>query len=451
MVMVQMRRISPPPEVKKAKRVVAYARISFENERTPRSLSLQISYYSKLIQSTPGWRYAGVFSDSGVSGTTTNRAGFQELLAKARAGGIDLILTKSISRFARNTVDLLEVCRELKGIGVEVFFEKENISTFSDDGELMLTLLASFAQAESEQISANAKWRVSKKFEQGLANGFHLYGYSPSADAADVQIVPEEADVIRWVFESYMEQVSCEAMARELTKRGVRLPNQPTVNVDPESLRFILKNPTYTGDLVLGRWFVPEGKIGRTIKNTGEKPKYLVENAIPAIISREQFDQVQKEIARRRALGARANWSIKTSCFTSLIKCGICGRSFSRSGKRNTQGVVNYVWICRTKRDGPKRTKGRRCTNKTIPEVILQETTTKNLGIEQFSTQAVEARIERIDVPEANKLIYTLKNGTQITTEWLSDLKKRCWDDAARAKKSRDLKRYWASKQHKTK
>lgn len=157
--MKRMEQITPPPtNTSQVVNVAAYARISAETERTPLSLSSQVSYYQQLICGTPGWAFAGVFADSGISGTTTNRPQFQELLALARAGKIDLILTKSISRFARNTVDLLETVRELKELGVEVRFEKENISSTSADGELMLTLLASFAQAESEQIDQFRIW-----------------------------------------------------------------------------------------------------------------------------------------------------------------------------------------------------------------------------------------------------------------------------------------------------
>ena len=146
------------------------------------------------------------------------------MLALARKGAIDLILTKSISRFARNTVDLLETVRELKDLGVEVRFEKENISSTSADGELMLTLLASFAQAESEQISQNVKWRVWRGFEEGKANGFHLYGYTDSADGTDVQIIEEEAAVVRWIFAQYMKKTSCEKMAAQLIADG-RVPH----------------------------------------------------------------------------------------------------------------------------------------------------------------------------------------------------------------------------------
>lgn len=220
--MKRMEQIAPPPTAKKTVlNVAAYARISMETERTPISLSTQISYYQKLITSTPGWNFAGVFADSGISGTTTKRPQFQELLTLARAGKIDIILTKSISRFSRNTVDLLQIVRELKDLGVEVRFEKEGISSMTGDGELMLTLLASFAQAESEQLSANVKWRVEKQFEKGLANGFRHYGYTNSPDGTDVEIIEHEAALVRRIYRLYLEQVSCERMEEIFAAEGI--------------------------------------------------------------------------------------------------------------------------------------------------------------------------------------------------------------------------------------
>lgn len=255
------------------------------------------------------------------------------MLDAARSGQIDLILTKSISWFARNTVDLLETIRALKTLGVEVRFEKENISTFSADGELVLTLLASFAQAESEQISQNVKWRVRNGFEQGKANGFHLYGYTDSPDAIDVEIVEDEAEVVRWIFARYMLPTSCEAMTAQLITDG-RVPHLADNQAPGEWVRHILKNPSYTGDLLLGQWATPDGKPGRAVHNSGELPMYLVENAIPTIIDRDTFTAVQAEIARRRDLGARANWAIETVAMTSKIKCATCGCSFVRN-RRN--------------------------------------------------------------------------------------------------------------------
>lgn len=363
--MKEIRRIqAPPTPAPKRLRVAAYSRISEITERSPISLSTQVSYYQRLITDNPAWEYAGVYADAGISGTNTLRPQFQELLTQARNGHIDLILTKSISRFSRNTLDLLSIARELKDLGVEIRFEKEGISTMSGDGELMLTLLASFAQAESEQLSANVKWRVTKQFEQGLANGFRLYGYTNSADATDVQIVEHEARVVRRVFTMYLQEISCERMVEIFTAEGIYTrAGEP---FSPEVPRAWLDNETYTGTLILGRHY--SDMLGEHSKlNKGEMPMYRVENAIPAIISPELFTKVQEERKRRRELCALANWSIPTSCLTSVMKCSLCGMSFSRSGQRRSTGEVRYIWLCRTKRDGLKRAKGRRCTAKKHP------------------------------------------------------------------------------------
>ena len=180
------------PAPVKLKRVAAYARVSMETERLNHSLSAQVSYYSELIQKHPGWVYAGVYADDGISGTKVNRPEFQKMLAECEAGNIDIVLTKSISRFARNTVDLLETVRHLKELGIEVQFEKEHISSLSDDGELMLSLLASFAQEESRSISDNVKWGQRKRMEQGIPPGhFRVYGYHWEGDT--LVPTPEEA------------------------------------------------------------------------------------------------------------------------------------------------------------------------------------------------------------------------------------------------------------------
>ena len=184
-----------PAAPAKLKRVAAYARVSMETERLNHSLSAQVSYYSALIQGHPGWVYAGVFADDGITGTKVNRPEFQRMLAECEAGNIDIILTKSISRFARNTVDLLETVRHLKELGIEVQFEKEHISSLSDDGELMLSLLASFAQEEVRSLSENVKWGTRKRMQQGIPNGhFRVYGYRLEGDV--LVPIPEEAAIV---------------------------------------------------------------------------------------------------------------------------------------------------------------------------------------------------------------------------------------------------------------
>ena len=436
----EIARIKPPQQTKSMLRVAAYARISVENARSPKSLSLQVSHYADLIQSTPGWEYAGVYADSGISGTTLNRPEFQAMLTATRAGSIDLILTKSISRFARNTVDLLQVVRELNGLGVEVRFEKENISTATADGEFMLTLLASFAQAESEQISTNVKWRVRKQFEQGLANGFHMYGYTDSADATDVEIIEHEAAIVRRAFAAYLDKVSMEQFVADLTAEGVL--NRKGAPFSPEIPRAWLTLEAYTGTLTLGRWHTPALGV-HAVKNTGEKAMYRVENAIPAIIDKDTFEAVQAERQRRRAAGALANWSIPTSCFTSKIKCGLCEMNYSRSGSRSTKGKINYTWICRTKRDGKKRTRGRTCSNKSIPEATLKEVCCEVLGIDTFNPETFESQVESVTMLGPNLIRFHLKTDGVIDREWVSRQRIKAWDEERRSKWGEQVRQRW--------
>ena len=202
-----------PPRKRK---VAAYARISIEKGRTPHSLSAQISYYSKLIQGNADWEYAGVYADKAVSGLTTDRPEFQRMLSDARDGKIDIILTKSISRFARNTVDLLETVRELKDLGIEVRFQKEKIHTLSEDGELMLSLLASFAQEESRSISENVKWGIRKNFQKGIGNSFHIYGYRWTGK--EFVIVEEEAKIVRLIYDNYLKGIERSIMRLKTLK-----------------------------------------------------------------------------------------------------------------------------------------------------------------------------------------------------------------------------------------
>ena len=209
------------PVLKARKRVAAYARVSMESERMQHSLSAQVSYYSALIQKNPEWEYAGVFADYGLSGTgTKKREEFNRMLDECEAGNIDIILTKSIQRFARNTVDLLNTVRHLKDLGIEVRFEKENINSLSGDGELMLSILASFAQEESRSISENVKWGTIKRFKQGIPNGkFSIFGYEWQDDK--LVIVPDEAEIIRWMYAEYMKGASRIEIGRALMERGI--------------------------------------------------------------------------------------------------------------------------------------------------------------------------------------------------------------------------------------
>lgn len=305
----------------------------------------------------------------------------------------------------------------------------------------MLTLLASFAQAESEQISQNVKWRIWKGFEEGKANGFHLYGYTDSADGTDVQIIEEEAAVVRWIFAQYMKKTSCEKMAAQLIADG-RVPHLADNKMPGEWVRHILKNPHYTGDLLLGRWSTPEGRPGRTVRNTGQLPQYLVEDAIPAIIDRDTFTAVQTEIARRRELGARANWSIETVALTSKIKCVSCDCSFVRNVRNpKTQNSISTEhWICTERKKGRKTG----CGTCEISDTALKGFIARVLGIDTFDQEVFNERIDHIEVQGKDHYTFHYTDGTSSSHTWRPNLKKSSWTPARKAAWGELLRARWA-------
>ena len=407
------------------KRVAAYARVSMETERLQHSLSAQISYYNDKIQKNPDWLFAGIYADNGISGTgTEKREEFNRLLADCEAGKIDIVLTKSISRFARNTVDLLETVRHLKEIGVEVWFERENIHSLDGDGELMLSILASFAQEESRSISENVKWGTRKRFEQGIPNGrFQIYGYRWEGNHLVVE--PEEAKIVKLIFDNFLAGLSAESTEKQLEEMGVK--SYKGMHFSNSSIRQILSNITYTGNLLFQKEYCVDPISGKSRINRGELPQYFVENTHEAIIPMEVYQAVQKERQRRRELGALANWSINTSCFTSKIKCGNCGKSYRRSGKhqRKDPDEVYYVWICRTKDDKGAKV----CGAKIIPEKTLKATCAEVLGLAEFDEDAFSERVERITVIGDDTLKFQFYDGTETLKTWKSTARTDWWTD----------------------
>ena len=387
------------PVLPTRKKVAAYARVSMETERLQHSLSAQVSYYSELIQSNPEWEYAGVYADDGITGTKSNRAEFQRLLADCEAGKIDIILTKSISRFARNTVDLLETVRHLKELGIEVRFEKEHINSLSGDGEVMLTLLASFAQEEIVSLSNNVKWATQKRIQQGLHNGrFQIYGYRWEGEQLIVQ--PEEAAIIRLIYDNFLKGLSAETTEKQLAEMGVK--SYKGGHFGNGSIRQILGNITYTGNLLFQKEYTVDPVTKKSKINRGELPQYFVENTHEAIIPIEVYQAVQNEKARRRELGVFANWSIKTTCFTSKIKCPHCGCSYVHN-KRTKNGNLQEYWNCGAKK---KKKVGDGCpVGGTISQKSLIKACTEVLGLTEFDEDVFLEQIDHIDVPEK----YTLK------------------------------------------
>ena len=426
------------------KRVAAYARVSMESDRLAHSLSTQISYYNDLIQNNPEWEFAGVYADSFISGTSVERrAEFKRMIQDCEDGKIDIILTKSISRFARNTVDLLNTVRRLKELGIEVQFEKERIRSLSGDGELMLTLLASFAQEESRSISENVKWGTRKRFENGIPNGkFRVYGYRWEGDV--LVPIPEEAAIVKRIFQNFLDGKSRLETEKEFASEGITTREGcPWVDTNIKS---VLTNITYTGNLLLQKEFIEDPITKKRRKNRGQLPQYYVENTHEAIIDMDTFQYVQDEIKRRKELGVLANKSLNITCFTGKIKCLRCGKSFMRNIRENrakhsttyTDGFI--TWCC-----GTKKIRGGRCKTQDIPDKVLKQCCAEVLGLDEFDETVFSERIKRIDVPSSGVLIFHFNDGTETTRTWKSTAKKDCWNEAQKERQRKWMQNYMAN------
>jgi len=398
-------------EIKRT-RVAAYARVSVEGEMNHHSLSAQVDYYTSLIKANPAWENAGIFADYGLTGTKADRPGFQSLIRLCDEGKVDMVLTKSISRFCRNTVDLLGTARHLRDIGVNIHFEKENIDSISSEGELMLSLMASFAQEESRSISENTRWGIQKRFMEGIPNSCTLYGYK--WDGKEFHIVPEQAEVVREIFQSYLDGRSPDQIALELQRRGVKSTRGGKFSYS--LVCGILRLEKYTGNSMLQKTYCKDFMTGKRRKNNGEAPRYFAEGTHPAIITQETFDRVQEEIARRREQGYLANQSIRFSCFTGKVVCSYCGRTFRKrmdSAKRRTN--KGYRWVCGNKIEHTSSF----CNAQNVPDKALRSLTAEVLGAEDFTDDEFNASIDHIEVARTNRLTFVMRDGRRITRAWL--------------------------------
>lgn len=406
-------------------RVAAYARVSSGKEAMLHSLSAQVSHYSDRIQKTPGWIYAGVYADEATTGTKDSREEFQRLLDDCRAGKIDMVITKSISRFARNTVTTLKAIRELRLLGVDVYFEEQNIHTLGEDGEFLLTLLAAYAEEEARSVSENQKWRIRTNFEQGLPWSVTMYGYR-QVDGRLV-LVPEEAEILRLAADLYLEGYGSERLERALAKAGVR-GRQGNTMTGHEIIN-LLCNEKSAGDLLLQKKFVddPITKVERI--NRGELPQYFVENSHEAIFDRDTYRRILAERTRRAARFQPRPQTPPTYPFTSLITCGKCGAHF----RRKIAGAPGYkkpVWICDTFNSKGKSL----CASKQIPEDILEVVTAQALGLPVFNAEAFAAAVKEIRVPENGTLVYEFQGGRTVTKTWENPSRRHSWNDENRGK-----------------
>ena len=333
-------------------RVAAYCRVSTEEEEQQGSFEIQKLYYTEKINSTPEWEVAGIYADDGISGVhTKKRDGFNQMIQDCKKRKIDLILTKSISRFARNTLDSIQYVRMLKQMGIAVVFEKENINTATMNSEMILTVLSAFAQAESESISQN----VARGKRMGYKHGKFAFpygriiGYRKGTDGKP-EIIPEQAEIIRLIFNSYLQGDSLQSIKAKLETVGA-LTARGNTAWSAQSIQRILQNEKYCGDVLLQKTFTEDVLTGVHKKNTGQLPQYYIENYHEGIVSKQIFREVQAEIARRNSKSAanqrkrrRGRYNSKYA-LTERLVCGDCGSPYKRV-TWNIHGRKQIVWRC---------------------------------------------------------------------------------------------------------
>ena len=330
-------------------RVCGYARVSTKSSSQATSYTAQVEYYTAKIGENPLWEFAGVYADWGITGTKTNhRDEFNMMIEDCEDGNIDMIFTKSVTRFARNTVECIQAIRRLKEIGVAVYFEKEKINTLTEKGEMLLTVLASVAQGESENISSNVQWAVRKRFQDGsFIVSTPPYGYQKDKNRNFV-IVESEAEIVRWIYESYLNGLGTYVIARELNMREI-----PTVRGAEEwkdtVILEILKNPVYEGNMIFQKKYTQSQFPFNRKRNYGQKAKYLVEDAHPAIITHEEAEAVRNLIAyRTRSRNVEGTDYNKRYLFSSKIICEECGQKFRRQIVHKDKNYEKVIWKIRS-------------------------------------------------------------------------------------------------------
>ena len=320
-------------------KVAAYCRVSTDHEEQKTSYDTQVQHYEQYINENPNWIFSGIYADEGITGTNRyKRDHFNQMIEDCKSGKIEMIITKSISRFARNTVDTLQIIRELKNYRVGVFFEKENINTLDEASEVILTVLSSIAQDESRSISENVKWALKRKFERGevMLNTKRFMGYTRDEDG-NLQIVPEEAEVIQRIYHLYLQGNSLIGIKRELETDGVLSPDGLD-KWSTSTISNIVQNEKYAGNAILQKSYTEDYLTKKRVPNRGEMPKYHVTDSHEAIIDMPTFMKVQEEVIRRKRLHGgskvdkgKAKRRHSKYIFTDLMTCGCCGHGYRRA------------------------------------------------------------------------------------------------------------------------
>ena len=359
------------------KRVAAYCRVSTDQEEQLSSYEAQVNYYTAYIENHPDYECAGIYADEGISGTNTKkREQFNRMIDDCKAGRIDMIITKSISRFARNTLDCLNYVRQLKDLGIGVTFEKENIFTLDSKGEVLLSILSSLAQDESRSISENSTWGIRRRFEQGKLHVNHtkFLGYDKDKNG-NLVVNEKQAKIVRRIYKEFLNGKGANRIARDLALSGV--PNwNGKAKWYEGSIRKMLTNEKYKGDALLQKTYTVDFLSKKRADNNGEVPQYYVEDSHPAIIDKEMWGAVQLEMERRRNFALqygiqKLEYATTDNPFAGRVICGSCGQIFGRKvWNSNDERFRRIIWRC----NGKYLTKGEKgCESRHIDDEVLYQ------------------------------------------------------------------------------
>ncbi|CCI62987.1 site-specific recombinase [Streptococcus phage Javan122] len=399
----------------KKRRVAGYARVSTDHEDQATSYESQMRYYSEYISGRDDWEFVKMYSDEGISGTNTKlRTGFKAMVEDALNGKIDLIITKSVSRFARNTVDSLTTVRQLKEVGVEIYFEKENIWTLDSKGELLITIMSSLAQEESRSISENVTWGLRKQFAEGKVHFpyTNVLGFKAGEDGAIV-VDQDEAKTVRYIFQQALIGKSPYHIAKDLTEQGIPSPSGKS-RWNATTIKRMLRNEKYKGDALLQKTYTIDFLTKKKNINRGELPQYYVENNHEAIVDRETFDAVQQ------VLDAKGKKS-STSIFSSKLVCGDCGHFFGSKVWHSTSKYRRVIYRCNEKYNGENRCATPHVTEKEIKQwfvlAVNQVIENKDEIIDNIKVLCSIGSLEGID-----NQIKELETETEILSQMVSRL-----------------------------
>ncbi len=404
-----------PINSRKKRRVAGYARVSTDMEEQITSYEAQIKYYTDYIKNRDNWEFAGFYSDSGITGTSTaHRKGFKKMVADALDGKIDLIITKSVSRFARNTVDSLTTIRQLKEHGVECYFEKENIWTFDGRGELLLTIMSSIAQEEARSVSENCTWGQRRRFADGKVSvPFKSFlGYDRGKDG-NLVINAEQAKLVRRIYGMFLSGQSTYAIAKILTGEGIPTP-AGKLTWYASTINSILTNEKYKGDALLQKTYTADFLTKKKKINRGEVPQYYVKNNHEAIIDGNTFDRVQEMIRTRRKYRLRCS---SVSVFSGKIKCGECGSLYGPKVWHSNDKYRRVVWQCNHKFDNARKCETPHLDENAIKRIFvsaINKLEKQDKLITEFDERLWLCMVDCITVNSKDNIQVKFNNGTSV-------------------------------------